>query len=104
TVQAENFDNGGEGIAYHDTTRGNSTGAFRSTDVDIETATSGGFDVCKVRPGEWLNYSVNVAAAGSYRVDFRVASSGQGGTFHLEMNGANLTGSITVPDTGGWQN
>jgi len=103
TIQAENFDNGGEGVAYHDTTQGNSTGAYRSTDVDIEAAVSGGFDICKVRPGEWLNYSVNVATAGSYRVDVRVASSGQGRTFHLEMNGVNVTGSLTVPDTGGWQ-
>ena len=35
---------------------------------------------------------------------FRVAASGLGGTFHLEMNGVNVTGPLTVPDTGGWQN
>ncbi|HMF93287.1 MAG TPA: carbohydrate-binding protein [Vicinamibacterales bacterium] len=103
-VQAEDFDDGGEGIAYHDATSGNSTGAYRSTDVDIEPAASGGYDVCKVRPGEWLKYSVNVTGTGSYTVNFLVASLGQGGTFHLEMNGVDVTGSVTVPDTGGWQN
>ena len=45
TIQAENFDNGGEGVAYHDTTSGNAGGAFRSTDVDIEAASGGGYDV-----------------------------------------------------------
>jgi hypothetical protein len=104
TLQAENFDNGGEGLAYHDTTLGNKGGAFRSTDVDLEVTSSDGYDVGWTKPGEWLNYSVNVTTAGTYTVNVRVASAGQGGTFHLEMNGVDVTGSLTVPDTGGWQN
>jgi hypothetical protein len=103
-IQAEAFDNGGEGIAYHDITGGNAGGMFRSTDVDVEGASSGGYDIGWVSAGEWLNYSVNVAAAGSYTVAFRVAVLGQGGTFHLTMNGADVTGRLTVPNTGGWQN
>src|SRR5262249_8606076 len=61
-VEAEEFDDGGEGIAYHDTTAGNKGGAFRATDVDIESTTDagGGFDVGWTRPGEWLQYTVNV--------------------------------------------
>jgi hypothetical protein len=103
TIQAEDFDNGGEGVAYHDTTPGNAGGAYRATDVDIEPASSGGFDVGWVAPTEWLNYSVNVASAGQYTLTFQVASLGPGGTFHLEMNGVNVTGPLTIPDTGGWQ-
>src|SRR5438094_656065 len=45
TVQAEDFDNGGEGVAYHDTTYGNNGGQYRGGDVDIEAASGGGFDV-----------------------------------------------------------
>jgi endonuclease/exonuclease/phosphatase family metal-dependent hydrolase len=101
-IQNEQFDNGGEGVSYHDTTTGNNGGAFRQTDVDLEP-TASGYDVGWVAAGEWLNYSVNVGAAGSYTAEFRVASSGQGGTFHLEMNGVNVTGTMTVPNTGGWQ-
>ena len=101
-IQNEQFDNGGEGVSYHDTTTGNNGGAFRQTDVDIES-TAGGYDVGWVAAGEWLNYSVNVASAGSYTAQFSVASYGQGGTFHLEMNGVNVTGTMTVPNTGGWQ-
>jgi len=101
-IQIEQFDNGGEGISYHDTTTGSAGGAFRQTDVDIE-ATAGGYDVGWTAPGEWLAYTVNVGAAGTYNAQFRVASSGTGGTFHLEMNGRNVTGSLTVPNTGGWQ-
>ena len=63
----------------------------------------GGYNVGWIAPGEWLQYSVNVTSAGSYTFAGRVAASGQGGSFHVEMNGANVTGSITIPDTGGWQ-
>ena len=103
TVRAENFDDGGEGVAYHDTTRGNSGGAYRQTDVDLESNSSGGYDVGWTAAGEWLNYSVNVTLSGAYTITFRVAASGAGGRFHLEMNGVNVTGSLAIPDTGGWQ-
>ena len=103
-IQAEAFDIGAEGAAYHDATPGNTGGAFRQTDVDIEPASGGGYNVGWIAAGEWLRYSVNVAAAGSYTVQFTVASSGPGGTFHLEANGTDLTGAMTIPNTGGWQN
>ena len=104
-LELENFDNGGAGVAYEDTSAGNSGGEYRSTDVDIAaTADSGGgYVVGWSEPGEWLAYSATVAAAGSYDLEFRVASAGPGGTFHLEVNGEDVTGAITVPDTGDWQ-
>ena len=46
---------------------------------------------------------VNVAAAGTYAIDVRVASNGAGGTFHIEVNGVDKTGPMAVPNTGGWQ-
>jgi phosphatidylserine/phosphatidylglycerophosphate/cardiolipin synthase-like enzyme len=103
TVNAEKFDNGGEGVAYHDTTAGNSGGQFRTTDVDIENSNEGGFDVGWTAPGEWLNYTVNVAAAGSYTVQVRVASPG-GASFHLGFNiSSKVWTTVSVPATGGWQ-
>ena len=36
-IQAEDYNLGGEGVAYHDTTPGNTGGAYRQDDVDIET-------------------------------------------------------------------
>jgi hypothetical protein len=102
-IQSEDFDEGGEGVAYHDSTPGNAGGRYRSTDVDVTAGSDGGYIVGWVPSGEWLNYSVDVAAAGIYAVGFRVAALGQGGTFHLEMNGTDVTGSLTVPNTGDWQ-
>ena len=104
-IEAERFDDGGEGVGYHDADAVNSGGQFRTTGVDIEatTDTNGGFNVGWMAAGEWLNYTVNVAAAGSYRFDARVAASGAGGTFHVEAAGVNLTGTLSIPNTGGWQ-
>ena len=104
TIEAENFDTGGEGIAYHDSTVGNSRGSYRQTDVDIEGSTEAGYDVSKIVVGEWLKYSVNVVTADTYVLDARVASLGEGGTFHIEFNGQDVTGAMKIPDTGGWQN
>jgi hypothetical protein len=104
TVYAANFDNGGEGVAYHDTTPGNIPGAYRATDVDIEPASDGGSDVSWIAPGEWLNYTVNVAAAGMYTVNLRVAAPG-GASMHVGFNKAsNVWKGVTIPITGGWQN
>ncbi|PYQ90836.1 MAG: hypothetical protein DMG02_08715 [Acidobacteria bacterium] len=104
TIEAENFDNGGEGVAYHDATAANAGGAYRQTDVDIEPATEGAYDVGWIAAGEWLNYSVTVAASGNYTLSARVASTGPGGTFHVEFAGKDVTGALIIPDTAGWQN
>ncbi len=105
TVQAENFDNGGQGVAYADATTGNEGGAYRTTDVDIADAidTGDGYTLGWVGAGEWVQYTVTVGTAGTCDIEARVASAGAGGTFRIEVNGVDKTGPITVPDTGGWQ-
>jgi hypothetical protein len=105
TLQAEDFDNGGQGVAYHDQSAGNEGGEYRVSDVDIAPAadTGSGYTLGWVGAGEWLTYTVYVGASGSYDLDVRVASAGLGGTFHIEVNGVDVTGPLTVPNTGGWQ-
>jgi len=31
-----------------------------------------------------------------------VASAGAGGTFHINVDGVNVTGTLQIPDTGAW--
>jgi thermitase len=102
-LHPERFDEGGEGSAYHDTTLGNSGAAFRPTDVDVQSSSDGGYNVGWVSTGEWLQYSVEVATSGPYLVQFRVAAPSAGGSFHLEAGGLNVSGTLTVPNTGDWQ-
>jgi predicted chitinase len=104
TIQAENYDNGGEGMAYHDTTAGNTGGAYRADGVDLEGSTEGGYNIGWAVAGEWLNYSINVPTAGTYDIQVRVASNGGGGTFHFNLDQTNISGAMSVPNTGGWQN
>jgi hypothetical protein len=106
TIQSEDFDQGSEGVAYHDTDATNSGGAYRQTGVDIQATqdAGGGYDVGWTRAGEWLRYTVNIAASGYYTVEARVASSALGGTFHIELDGVVKTEPFAVPNTGGWQN
>ncbi len=104
TVQAEDFDFGGEGVTYHDTTAGNAFGVYRNGNVDIQSSVDaqGGFELGSVRAGEWLNYTLDVPVTGSYRIETRVASGSSGGTYHLEFDGVNKSGTLTIPNTGSW--
>ena len=106
TIQAENFDLGGETVAYHDAEAANQGGQYRTADgVDIEasTDTGGGYNVGWTQANEWVEYTVNVASAGNYTLMERVASGSATGQFRVEFNGLDKTGVITVPNTGGWQ-
>ena len=53
--------------------------------------------------GEWLDYTVNVAKGGTFNVDARIASAYTGGKFHLEVDGKNVTGSLSFVNTGNFQ-
>jgi hypothetical protein len=105
-VEAENYNTGGEGVAYHDTDTANNGGQYRTSEgVDIETTsdTGGGYDMGWTRAGEWEKYTVNVTTTGTYQIDFRVASGAATGSFDLKVDGVNVTGTMTTPNTGGWQ-
>ncbi len=105
-IEAENFNTGGEGVAYHDADTVNSGGAYRASEgVDIQTCTDTGcgYNVGWDNAGEWRKYTVNVQASGTYNAAFRIASNVSGGSFHMEVDNVNVTGSISIPNTGGWQ-
>jgi hypothetical protein len=111
-IQAEDFDEGGEGVAYHDTDAGNTGGAYRpGEDVDIQATTDagGGYNVGWIANSEHLEYTVDVTA-GTYDVHVRVASpyttpgdirvligDGPEGTNFTEL------GTVAVESTGAWQ-
>jgi len=106
TIQAENFDTGGESVGYYTDNNTNQGGQYRTSEgvsIEATTDTGGGYDVGWVTADEWLKYTVNVGSSGSYTVQVRVANNGQGGTFHLNVDGASATSELTVPNTGGWQ-
>ncbi len=104
-IEAEHYDEGKPGEAYYDNDETNHGAGYRGrTHVDIEQRpdASNGYGIGWTSAGEWLAYTVIVREEGTYTVEFPVASDQQGGTFHLEMDGVDVTGPIEVPDTGAW--
>lgn len=103
-IEAEDFDTGGEDVGHNDYDNVNNAGEYRINEgVDIETASEGGFNVTDIIQGEWIEYTVDVATSGSYTLEARLASESEGGTFRVELNGVNISGTIEVPNTGGLQ-
>ena len=100
TIEAEDYDLGGEGVAYHDTTPGNLGGVYRQDDVDIETTAGEGTpNVGWVRNGEYLTYTASIATSGTYTMTARVASPNSGRTAALQVDGTQAA-TISVPNTG----
>jgi hypothetical protein len=104
-IEAEHFDEGGEGVAFHDVDAVNEGEPLRAGGADVEKRpdATGGHGIGWTREGEWLVYTVQVTESGVYAIQIPVASNRKGGVFHLEFNGIDRTGPIDVPDTGSWQ-
>lgn len=107
TVQAENYDTGGPGVAYSVASTNGSGNGYRPDGIDLETTSDsgGGYDLGWTGGAQWFRYTVNVAAAGSYTVSFRVAAPAAApDAFHLaDSSGRNLTGAVNLPATGDFQ-
>jgi hypothetical protein len=113
TVQAANYDTGGQGVAYNVTSTNGTANSYRSDGVDLEdtadtvdtSAAGGAYDLGWTATGQWFNYTVDVASAGTYALSLRLAAptAVTDGLHIANSAGTNLTGSITVPATGGYQ-
>jgi hypothetical protein len=100
-IEAEDFDVGGEGLAYHDADSANQGGLYRPGEgVDIGKSEDGAgsqYLVDWTGSGEWLQYTVEVMHTGTYNIIIReglVDYATGVGAFHLEMDGADITGSL----------
>ncbi len=99
-IEAEDYDQGMESTAYHKLTHTiNGGGDYRSGSGVPIVPTNAGYAVTNTAPGEWLNYTVNVAQSGLYDLDANVASREGGGSFSLSFNGQDKTGALAVPAT-----
>ncbi|MGN6506676.1 MAG: RICIN domain-containing protein [Tepidisphaeraceae bacterium] len=102
-IEAENFDTGGEGIAYHDATASNSGGVYRASeapDLQATSDTGGGYNVGWISNGEWLEYTTFINNAGVYTLSLRVASPQSSNALNVSLGGVDLTGNWTFNGTG----
>lgn len=104
-LEAENFDDPGYGAgnnSYSVSSSGNGTSDYRNgKGANLYTGATGvviGYNTT----GNWYEYTVNVAEAGTYTVIASVASQ-DGGAFSLSVDSVAATSSITVPATGSYK-
>ena len=64
----------------------------------------GGQDIGWQDNNDWMDYNVSVNAAGNYSVAFRIASPNNGAQFQIRKSDGSVISTVTVPNTGGWQN
>ena len=102
TIEAEDYDMGGEGVAYHDRNAGNNGAVYRTDDVDIWCSDTEGYYTGANAMGDWLEYTVDVATTGQYQLDLRVATPYSGRQLRVTLDGMDVTGLINLPNTGGW--
>ena len=96
TFQAEDYNN------YYDTTAGNTGGAYRSDDVDIEVCSAGGYNVGWIATGEYLEFTNVSANGGTYDVSANLAALNQNIQFTVRVNGVDQL-TVNRSATGGWQ-
>ncbi len=105
TIQAEDYDLGGQGVAYSDTDASNNGGQYRPDEsVDIGGNDSTGYSVGWVEEGEYLEYTVNVTQAGVYQVSGTLGSPNAGGQVEVSFatNGGTTTLEVPEGGTGGF--
>ncbi|MEM0964906.1 MAG: DUF5060 domain-containing protein [Verrucomicrobiota bacterium] len=107
-IEAEDFDIGGEGIAYNDADPGNNGDSSYRSGENVDLQNSGGTDSGSINvgwttSGDWMEYTVDVAEAGTYTLDLRVGSDPGGASARLLSDGTELFGNLSIASTGGWQ-
>lgn len=88
TIEAENFDKGGEGFTFHDSDDNDEGKASYRTDnegVDIKKAANGGYVLGWTAVNEWYEYTVNVKEAGKYTIEATCSSGTTGSAFRVSL-------------------
>jgi endoglucanase len=67
------------------------------------TDAGGGVNLGWIYNGDWMDYTVNVAAAGQYKVSFRIAAPSAGNSCQLLNAAGAVLANVSLPNTGGWQ-
>lgn len=104
-VEAENYDLGGNGVAYLDNDAQNQGSATFRPGEGVDTWDLGGSwrGVGWTQPGEWTEYTIGAAASVPHVVDvMHAADWGQSGSSRTQVGPAGGGTEIALPETGGW--
>jgi len=97
TIEAEDYDYGGEQLTYHDADAENSFGQYRPDEaVDIFQRSDGEYLVSANAKNEWIEYTIKVETEGKYSMSILTSAENEGGHLHIKY-GNGITKVITVP-------
>ena len=103
-IEAENYDKGGNRFSFYDKDAANKGETYREDAVDVvilDGATCNdsackGYAIGYTEAGEWLEYSVKVAADGKYGVRANVATASETSKIQLLVDGKVLLDTVTI--------
>ncbi|WP_281616255.1 carbohydrate-binding protein [Flammeovirga sp. SubArs3] len=110
-ITAAHYDLGKQGHAYFeqgdlgdygDKAWWNINWTFRNDAVDIYTL-GNEYYIGETKDNEWLQYTINATQSTNYEFQVEVAANSSGGKYHIEVDGNDITGSINVSSTNGWE-
>lgn len=103
-VEMELYDEGGEGMAFHDSDDKDEGKAFRTEDgVDIEEFETGKYALGWTANGEWVEYTLDVKYTDSYTWTAYAASGSDGSAFKLYIDDKAISETIKVKNSGDWK-
>lgn len=102
-LEVEDYDKGCDSDpAYYDTSSGNIGKVYRNDSVDIGHGEGGvGASIGWIVSGEWLEYTVDVKEEGEYQIRYKTSSNFGDGVLQILVND-QLSSSVSLPNTGGW--
>jgi hypothetical protein len=66
------------------------------------TTDGGGLCVGYIEAGDWIDYSVNLATAGTYAVKLRLAAVYDNTQLQIKNSGGTVLTTVNIPNTNGW--
>ncbi|MCF0215279.1 MAG: carbohydrate-binding protein [Fibrobacteraceae bacterium] len=101
-LEVENFDEGGEGLAYHDADPGDQgESKYRDEDVDL-IKIGASYAVGYTEAGEWLEYTIDVKETAAYYFRAYTASGLEGSSFRLFIDDKPVTDTVTIAKGEDW--
>lgn len=99
-VEAENYDEAGQGFSYYDNDEKNKGDGSYRDDEGVDVVKAGdGYAIGYTEKGEWLEYTVNVQETDQYNITARVSNGGDVDGFQLYIDDQRITESYVIPQT-----
>jgi alpha-glucosidase len=101
-IRAVDYDNGGEGVAYHQGSTAIATSPYRSDNLGIARASDlGGYVLQGLHKDDWVRYSVDARNGGYFKLVVR--AMGADAKFRLLADDRYVVSPVTLSQNVGWQ-